>query len=58
MSFKKDAHPPKVLVETWILNLKTSDNRRVKQHATNMLIGAFGNMNEVARFMKKNDIEV
>lgn len=50
--------PPKVLVLTWLQLLKESDDNDVKEHATNMLIGAFGSMQGVANYLSKNGIEL
>jgi hypothetical protein len=50
--------PPKVLVMTWLELLKESDDGEIKEHATNMLIGAFGSMQGVADYLSTNDISV
>lgn len=43
---------------TWLELLKESDDEYVIEHATNMLIGAFGSMQGVADYLSKNDITV
>lgn len=50
--------PPKVLVLTWLEVLKETKDESVRQHVTNMLIGAFGSMQGVADFLAKNDITI
>jgi hypothetical protein len=50
--------PPKVLVETWLQLLKQNDDQELKEHGTNMLLGAFGDMQNVADYVKKHQIKV
>ena len=60
MNNKKESssYPPEVLIKTWVHNLMQSKDREVKNHAKNMLIGAFGDMQAVAVHIKKNNIKV
>ena len=49
--------PPMVLVQTWLELLKSSE-LAAQQHAQNMLMGAFGDMQTVLSFVIKHNIEV
>lgn len=55
MKFKQ---PPKVLVETWVHLLKQNEEPELKKHAQKMLLGAFGDMQKVADYMKMNHIQL
>jgi hypothetical protein len=50
--------PPKVLVITWLELLKINDNKELQRHAEKMLISAFGSMQEVADYVKRNNISI
>jgi hypothetical protein len=50
--------PPKVLVETWLHLLTQNDDKELKVHGENMLFGAFGNMQNVAIYVKKHHIKI
>jgi hypothetical protein len=53
-----DHEPPKVLVETWLQLLKQDDDKELKEHGKNMLLGTFGNMQCVANYVKKHRIKI
>lgn len=48
--------PPLVLVKTWYELLLNADDKASKQHAEQMLIGAFGTPEAVAAYLKKHNI--
>jgi hypothetical protein len=50
--------PPKVLVETWLQLLQQNNDKELKEHGKNMLLGAFGNMQCVANYVKKHHIKI
>jgi hypothetical protein len=50
--------PPKVLVETWLHLLTQNEYKELKVHGENMLLGAFGNMQNVAIYVKKHRIKI
>jgi hypothetical protein len=53
-----DHEPPKVLVETWLQLLKQDDDKELKEHGKNMLLGTFRNMQCVANYVKKHHINI
>jgi hypothetical protein len=50
--------PPEVLVETWLHLLTQNEDTELKEHGANMLLRAFENMEAVATYIKKYQIEV
>lgn len=48
--------PPPVLVKTWIMLIHSSESQEVKERATNMLHGAFEDMQALAEYCQKHDI--
>lgn len=48
--------PPLVLVKTWYELLLNAEDKGSKQHAEQMLIGAFGTPEAVAAYLKKHNI--
>jgi hypothetical protein len=54
----KRREPPKVLVETWLHLLTQNEDKVLKVHGENMLLNAFGNMQNVASYVKKQRIKV
>lgn len=56
MSTQKE--PPVALVSTWISLLMSSEEKDVKDRASEMLLNAFGDMKAVAEFAEKHKIKV
>lgn len=50
-------NPPVPLVKTWYQLLMNQDNPKLKEHGKNMLIGAFGDIQSAAAFIKKHGID-
>ena len=50
--------PPKVLVETWLHLLTQNEDTELKEHGKNMLLSAFEDMQAVATYIKKHQINV
>lgn len=50
--------PPRVLVETWLQLLQQNDDKELKEHGKNMLLGTFENMQCVANYVKKHNIKI
>lgn len=48
--------PPLVLVKTWYNLLVNQENKAASAHAQNMLLGAFGNEQAVAEYLRKHKI--
>tara|TARA_R110001606_G_C15095258_1_gene619030 strand:- start:152 stop:313 length:162 start_codon:yes stop_codon:yes gene_type:complete len=48
--------PPLVLVKTWYELLVNAEDDDSKNHAENMLLGAFGTQEAVADYLKKHKI--
>ncbi|MBO9488957.1 hypothetical protein J7384_01150 [Endozoicomonas sp. G2_1] len=48
--------PPKVLVETWVNIIRSSENQSARERAKDMLLGAFGDMQSVATYMRENGL--
>ena len=48
--------PPVHLVKTWYDLLMQKDNPAARERATQMLLGAFGDMQSVAKYLKENNI--
>ncbi len=51
---KNANYPPFPLVKTWVNNLMDSESDMVKERAKEMLLGAFGDMKNVATFLDAN----
>lgn len=49
-------HPPKILVETWVNIIRSSESQSARERAKDMLLGAFGDMQSVATYMKENGL--
>ena len=58
MTRQAKSNPPNILVSTWVHNLMKSEDRLVKIHAKNMLLSTFNDMQEVAQYVKNNNISV
>lgn len=54
---KTKKSPPVILVKTWIDIMRSSESDIARERAKNMLIGAFGDMQRVADFMKDNRLK-
>lgn len=50
--------PPKVLVVTWLQLFTQNEDKELKEHGMKMLLGAFGDMQSVAAYIKKYQINV
>lgn len=48
--------PPLILVKTWYELLLNAEDKASKQHAEQMLIGAFKTQEAVAAYLKKHKI--
>lgn len=53
-----DNEPPLILVKTWLALIKSSEEKEVKDHALNMLLSSFGNLEMVAAYCKKHGLEI
>jgi hypothetical protein len=49
-------HPPLILVKTWLDLIKSNEQKEVKEHATRMLLGAFGSLENVASYCKEHGL--
>ena len=50
--------PPLVLVRTWLDLLRNAEEKKVRDRANEMLLGAFGDdMEAIVKFMKKHNIK-
>lgn len=54
----KRREPPKVLVETWLHLLTQNEDAELKEQGKNKLFGAFGNMQNVASYVKRHHIKI
>ena len=50
--------PPKILVETWLHLLTQNDDDVLKEQGRNMLLGAFGDMQNLAQYMELNGLKL
>lgn len=50
--------PPLILVKTWLDLIKSSEQKEVKDHAVNMLLSSFGNLENVAIYCKKHGLKL
>jgi hypothetical protein len=50
--------PPKVLVVTWLQLFTQNEDKELKEHGMKMLLGAFGDLQRVAVYIKKHQIKV
>tara|TARA_R110001592_G_scaffold63585_5_gene194875 strand:- start:15749 stop:15922 length:174 start_codon:yes stop_codon:yes gene_type:complete len=50
--------PPVALVRTWINLLTSSEEKEVKDRASEMLLNAFGSMKNAAEFAEKHQIHI
>lgn len=53
-----EAQPPVILVRTWISLIKSKESQAVRDHATKMLLNAFGDYQSVISFCTLHEIPI
>jgi hypothetical protein len=57
MKKSKCIEPPLVLVETWISLLRSKESELVRVTAKEKILSAFGSIDELAIYMKANNLK-
>ena len=56
VDMEKRSEPPIVLVKLWVELLVSEEGKEVKDHASNMLMGAFGSIEGITDYCNINNI--